>query len=68
MVRVHCCVKSSCNWGCSALCEEVRVWSSDWGCTGSSAISLVHAALRVGEVRHCKGFTFEVCNYVQGEV
>ena len=25
------------------LCEEVGVWSGDWGCTGLSAISLVHA-------------------------
>ena len=25
------------------LCEEVGVWSGDWGCIGSSAISLVHA-------------------------
>ena len=40
------------------------MWSGDWGCTGSSAISLEHAALRVGEVRHCGGFTFEVCNCV----
>ena len=25
------------------LCEEVGVWSGDWGCTGTSTISLVHA-------------------------
>ena len=25
------------------LCEEVEVWSGDWGCIGSSAFSLVHA-------------------------
>ena len=65
---VHYCVKSSCDWGCSFLCEVVGVWSRDWGCTGLSGFSLVHAALRVEEVRHCAGFAFEVCNCLQGEV
>ena len=31
-------------------------------------LSYMRAALRVGEVRHCRGFTFEVCHCVQGEV
>ena len=30
--------------------------------------SLVDAALRVGDVRHCAGFGFEVCNCLQGGV
>ena len=68
MVHVHCCVKNSCDWGCSVLCEEVGVWSGEWGCTGLSGISLVHVALRVGGVCHCAGFAFEVCNCLQGEV
>ena len=76
MLRVHCCVKSSCDWGCSVLCEEVGVLRVqccvrsllDWGCRGLSRISLVDAALRVGDVRHCMGFGFEVCNYLQGGV
>ena len=68
MVCVYCCVKSSCDWGCSFLCEVVGVWSRDWGCTGLCGFSLVHAVLRVEEVRHCAGFAFEVYNYLQGEV
>ena len=31
-------------------------------------LSCMRAALRVGEVRHCGGFTSEVCHCVQGEV
>ena len=31
-------------------------------------LSCMRAALRVGEVLHCGGFTFEVCHCVQGEV
>ena len=31
-------------------------------------LSCMQAALRVGEVRHCGGFTFEVYHCVQGEV
>ena len=31
-------------------------------------LSCMQAALRVGEVRQCGGFTFEVCHCVQGEV
>ena len=76
MLRVHYCVKSSCDWGCSVLCKEVgvlRVQCSvrslcDWGCRGLSHISLVNAALRVGDVRHCPGIGFEVCNCLQAGV
>ena len=31
-------------------------------------LSCMQAVLRVGEVRQCEGFTFEVCHCVHGEV
>ena len=76
MLRVECSVRTSCDWGCTVLCEEVGVLSDeccvrnscDWGCTGFSGISLVDAALRVGDVRNCAGSGFQVCNCLQGGV
>ena len=52
MLSVECCVRSLCNWGCRGL----------------SCVSLLDAALRVGHVRKCVGFSFQVYNCVQGGV
>ena len=52
MLTVECCMRSSC----------------DWGCRGLSRVSLLDVALRVGHVRKCAGFGFQVCNCVQGGV
>ena len=52
MLRVECCVRSSC----------------DRGCTGFSSISLVDAALRVGDVHNCTGSGFQICNCLQDGV